>query len=247
MDDYISKVKILVAGEQGIVIDFGDEINVTINRLIQELVKDLNNWALDGIIEVVPTYRSIIIYFDPLQITRNELTAGIKCFLAQMGNAEPKKISSRVIHVPVCYGGVFGPDIDFVVRRTKLSQEEVIRIHTSRQYLIYMLGFTPGFPYLGGLDEKLIVPKKVRDKIPTGSVGIAGRQTGFYTVESSGQWRLIGRTPIRAFYPDKPNPFLFEAGDYLQFKSISVDEFFEIFSKVEDGSYNPEITTFNPI
>lgn len=244
MDDYVRNAKILVAGEQGMVIDFGDEITVKINRLVQQLVEVLNSWEMKGIIEVVPTYRSIIVYFDPLQITRDELTLGIRQFLTQLGNGEIQAITRRVIHVPVCYGGVFGPDIDYVVRRTKLSIEEVINIHTSRQYLIYMLGFTPGFPYLGGLDDKLVVPRleKVRSKIPTGSVGIAGRQTGFYTVESSGEWRLIGRTPLRAFYPENLNPFLFTAGDYLQFKSISVDEFFEIFSKVETGSYSPEIT-----
>ncbi|SDF15886.1 5-oxoprolinase subunit PxpB [Sporomusa acidovorans] len=246
MDDYIKNVRILVAGEQGIVIDFGNEITTAINRLVQQLVEVLNSWAVSGIVEVVPTYRSVIIYFDPLQIARGELTLGIQRFLTQIGNGEMQEIPRRVIQVPVCYGGVFGPDIDYVVRRTKLSIEEVIRIHTSRKYLVYMLGFTPGFPYLGGLDERLVVPrlKQGRNKIPTGSVGIAGRQTGFYTVESSGEWRLIGRTPLRAFYPGNPNPFLFAAGDYLQFKPISVDEFFEIFSKVEAGSYSPEITAF---
>lgn len=246
MDDYISNVKILVAGEQGIVIDFGGEITVKINRLVQQLVEILNSWEVAGIVEVVPTYRSVFVYYDPLQINRGELTLGIKQFLNQIGKEETKEITRRVIHVPVCYGGVFGPDIDYVVRRTKLTMEEVINIHTSRKYLVYMLGFTPGFPYLGGLDDRLVVPrlKEGRSKIPTGSVGIAGRQTGFYTVESSGEWRLIGRTPLRAFYPENPNPFLFAAGDYLQFKSISVDEFFEIFSKIETGSYSPEITTF---
>lgn len=244
MNNYISKVKISVAGEQGVVVDFGNVINAEINMLVQQLVDMLNDWVVDGIIEIVPTYRSVIIYFNPFVIKRSELITGIEEFLNQIGSGKAKLTESRVISVPVCYGGVFAPDMDFVVRHTGLSVQEVIDLHTSNRYLIYMLGFTPGFPYLGGLDDRLRVPrlKKERNTIPAGSVGIARGQTGLYTVESSGGWQLIGRTPIKAFYPERSNPFLFAAGDYLQFRSIGVDEFFEIFRAVNEGSYTPEIT-----
>ncbi|HMM19703.1 MAG TPA: 5-oxoprolinase subunit PxpB [Selenomonadales bacterium] len=245
MNTYSAKVRMLAAGEQGLVVDFGNEISMAINALVQRLVKDLAELKLEGVLETIPTYRSVMIYFDPLVITRRQLTENIKVLLDQLGTEEPERVPGRVLCVPVCYGGVFGPDIDFVARRTRLSVEEVIKVHTSRAYFIYMLGFTPGFPYLGGMPEQLAVPRleKLRVKIPEGSVGISGRQTGFYTEESPGGWRIIGRTPIKAFNPGQPHPFLFAAGDYLQFKAISVDEFFAVRREVEAGTYRPEITS----
>ncbi|MCX7780890.1 MAG: 5-oxoprolinase subunit PxpB [Negativicutes bacterium] len=243
-NNYLQKVNMLVAGEQGLVVDFGNEISEHINMLVQQLARLLSAQNITGITEVVPTYRSVMVYFDPVLIARAELTALIYRALEQVVSRNDKSSARKVIHVPVCYGGVFGPDMDFVVRRTGLTMQEVIAIHTAKAYLVYMLGFTPGFPYLGGLPEALVVPRleKIRAKIPEGSVGIAGRQTGFYTVASTGGWRIIGRTPIRAFNPEAANPFVFAAGDYLQFKAVSVDEFFAIRREVDAGTYTPEIS-----
>ena len=248
MNIHSTGVRMLAAGEQGLVVDFGDEISVQINRMVQRLAEDLADLKLEGVLEIIPTYRSVMIYFDPLVITRLQFTECIQTLLDQLKTEETGQLPGRVLHVPVCYGGVFGPDIDFVARRTGLTVEEVINVHTSKAYFIYMLGFTPGFPYVGGMPEQLIVPRlaKLRVKIPEGSVGISGRQTGFYTVESPGGWRIIGRTPIKAFNPEQAHPFLFAAGDYLQFKAISVDEFFAIRREVEAGTYRPEITTLQP-
>lgn len=244
MDDNLGNIKLLVAGEQGMVVDFGSEVSVEINTRVQQLVRSLTTHKIDGVTEVVPTYRSVMVYFDPVLITRSELAATIKRCLDQNRTNSKEQNTRKIIHIPVCYGGVFGPDIDFVVRRTGLLEEEVIKIHTSKPFLVYMLGFTPGFPYLGGLPEKLIVQRleKSRVKIPEGSVGIAGKQTGFYTVQSTGGWRLIGRTPIKAFNPDNPNPFLFVAGDYIQFKPITVDEFFAIRRELDAGTYLSEVS-----
>lgn len=238
------KVNMLDAGEQGLVVDFGNAISLEINMVVQRLVKVLTNRQEPGITEVMPTYRSAMVYFDPLLISRAELTALVGEILEDIGASDDSHIERRVIRVPVCYGGVFGPDIDYVARRTGLPVEEVVRIHSSRAYLIYMLGFTPGFPYLGGLPEELAVPRleKMRTKIPAGSVGIAGSQTGFYPVESPGGWRLIGRTPLNAFNPEHAYPFIFAAGDYLQFKAVTVDEFFAIRREVDAGTYVPEVT-----
>ncbi|KYZ75885.1 allophanate hydrolase [Anaerosporomusa subterranea] len=239
----IPNVNMLVAGEQGLVADFGNVISEDVNMLVQQLARLLTDQQIPGITEVVPTYRSVMVYFDPVLITRSDLTKTIYCFLDQIVSKSSEQNPRKVISVPVCYGGVFGPDMDFVVRRTGLSIQEVITIHTSKSYLIYMLGFIPAFPYLGGLPEELVVPRlgKTRARIQEGSVGIAARQTGFYTVESAGEWRIIGRTPLKAFNPEASNPFAFAAGDYLRFTSVSVDEFFAIRREVEAGTYIPEI------
>lgn len=237
------QVSMLTAGEQGLVADFGTIISPAVNQLVQQLARMLTVQQIPGLIEVVPTYRSVMLYFDPLMITRTNLTNLVYNSLSHIAGSRPAA-GRKVIAIPVCYGGVFGPDIDFVIRRTGLSLQEVINIHTSQSYLVYMLGFTPGFPYLGGLPEQLMVPRlgKTRTKIPEGSVGIAAGQTGFYTVESTGEWRIIGRTPITAFSPQSENPFAFAAGDYLRFTAVSVSSFFAIRRLVEQGTYQPHIT-----
>jgi inhibitor of KinA len=149
-----------------------------------------------------------------------------------------------VVEIPVCYGGDFGPDLEFVAQHNKLTTADVVAIHTSVPYLVYMLGFTPGFPYLGGMSDRIAAPRleKPRTAIPAGSVGIAGSQTGFYPVESPGGWRLIGRTPVKAFDAASVNPFLFAARDYLRFKAIAAQEYAAIAQAVADGSYTPVIT-----
>lgn len=239
-------VKLLYAGEQGLVVEFGQKIDEVINRKVHRLAKDLAPKNNKAIIEVVPTYRSLLIYFDPFQISRESLIERIEQLILSQGetlsSGEENKIGN-VVQIPVCYGGEFGPDLGFVAQHNGLSVDEVVRIHASTSYLVYMLGFTPGFPYLGGMSEKIATPrlKNPRVKIPAGSVGIAGSQTGFYPTESPGGWRLIGCTPIKAFNASAANPFLFSAGDYLKFKPISVEEFFEIRKQVEKGTYYPEI------
>jgi inhibitor of KinA len=244
----VNEVKLLYAGEQGLVAEFGKEVNEAVNIKIHWLAKQLKQKSDAAILEVVPTYRSLLVYFDPLKIRCNDLGEMIQHLIAEdekTQHAEVGKEAASIVRIPVCYGGEFGPDLEFVAQHNGLSPEEVIAIHTSTPYLIYMLGFTPGFPYLGGMSEKIATPRleKPRVQIPAGSVGIAGSQTGFYPVESPGGWQLIGRTPIKAFHPEVDNPFLFAAGDYLQFKSVSVDEYFEIRREVEAGTYVPETTS----
>jgi inhibitor of KinA len=243
MSKRMTEVKLLAAGEYGLVIEFAAEISPAVNMLVQQLAGRLAGSSINGIIEVVPTYRTVMVYFDPFIIARQELAACIERLLDDTGGESSQPTGTKTVYVPVCYGGVLGPDLEYVARYTSLPAAEVIALHTAEPYLVYMLGFTPGFPYLGGLPARLAVPRqeKPRVKVPAGSVGIGGSQTGLYPVESPGEWWLIGRTPVKAFNPKNSQPFLFSPGDYLHFYAITVDEYFAIRRQVEAGTYAPRI------
>lgn len=240
----MNDVRILSAGERGLVIEFGNKIDPVVNRKVHDLSKLLKQWQDIGIHEVVPTYRSLLVYFDPLVLSRQELTGKIDALLSQGGEGVIAAAETRLVTIPVCYGGEYGPDIAFVAEHSGLSETEVITIHTSTPYLVYMLGFTPGFPYLGGMSDKIATPrlKQPRTAIPAGSVGIAGNQTGFYPVQSPGGWQLIGQTPVKGFDPRLEQPFLLSAGDYVQFQSITAAEFEAIGAEAAGGTYRPAIS-----
>lgn len=243
----MQQVRMLQLGETGLVVEFGNIISSEINRKVHELAATLQRQASQDLVELVPTYRSLCIYFNPLEITRANLEKRIQKML--FADNECGCLAKRVlvVHIPVCYGGDFGPDLEFVAQYNNITIEEVIEIHTSQPYLIYMLGFTPGFPYLGGMSDKIATPRLdiPRTKISAGSVGIAGSQTGFYPVDSPGGWRLIGRTAVKAFSPTAAKPFLFAAGDYLKFDSITRQEYEQVERQVAKGTYTPEIEEMN--
>jgi inhibitor of KinA len=232
-------VRMLDCGEQAVVVEFGSEIDPGINARVHRLAKILTTAMPERILEVVPTYRSLMIYFDPLVVSRRALQQEIAKLLPGAEAADSAGERKRVLTIPVSYGGEFGPDLAFVARRNGLTEDEVVAIHTSAPLRIYMLGFTPGFPYLGGISARIAAPRLdvPRVKIPAGSVGIAGTQTGIYPIESPGGWRLIGRTPLRIFDPRAERPFLFAAGDYLQLFAAGPDEFHALQQQVERGSY----------
>lgn len=232
----------LRAGECGIVVDFGNVIEPDVNAKVSRLARRVAQEHIPAVREVIPTYRSLFVAFDPWVQTRTEVEDILKNLLAD--NVANKFADlRRIVHIPACYGGEFGPDLDFVAEHNGLTAEQVITIHSSTAYLVYMLGFTPGFPYLGGLSEKIAAPRLAtpRTLIPAGSVGIAGSQTGFYPIASPGGWRLIARTPVKAFDPNADQPFLFAAGDYLRFDPISPHEFLFIESAVAAGNFRPNI------
>jgi len=217
------------AGDSALVIIFGDRIDEGINKKVHAVANAIEKTSPDWLIEVVPTYTSIYVYYDPLKLGYQEALDTIKPFLS----AEPKEEKPRIVEIPTVYGGEFGPDIEFVAQHNGLTIDDVIEIHSKPLYRVYMLGFTPGFAYLGGMDERIATPRleKPRLKVPAGSVGIAGKQTGIYPIESPGGWRLIGRTPLRLFTPEKNPPTLLQPGDYVKFVPISEKEFWEIYKR----------------
>lgn len=173
---------------------------------------------------VHPGYNSILVSFDPLISNHSELEKFIRGLLQQN---EDIHIQNRIVEIPTCYGGEFGSDLDEVSHRCGLAANDVIRLHSSAEYIVYFLGFSPGFPYLGGLPPELSVPRLSvpRTRVPTGSVAIAGKQAGVYPVSSPGGWRIIGRTPLKLFEPSKEPPTLLQIGDYVKFVPITETEF----------------------
>jgi KipI family sensor histidine kinase inhibitor len=234
-------MRFLDAGDSALVIEFGNEISETINREIKFVTDALDRAKLKGVLDLTPTYRSILINFDPLTLPASVITDFVtKAFASYSGSAQVR--GGEVIEIPVRYGGEAGPDLDFICEHTGLSSEEVIRRHSSVEYLIYMLGFTPGFAYLGGMPQELATPRlpKPRALIPAGSVGIAAAQTGIYPVESPGGWQLLGRTPLKIFNYERPDPFLLAAGSYLKFVPISGREYAAIETAENQGNYRPK-------
>ena len=224
----MSDVRFLLTGDTSLTAEFGNEVSPSINARIRAFHIALEHSSIPGIVETVPTYRSLMIHYDPGIIQFAPLVQRLQSLLDGLDLVEIPP--SQVLEIPVLYGGEMGPDLDFVAQHAQKTPQEVISIHTSTEYLIYMLGFTPGFAYLGGMDERIATPRleTPRVKIPAGSVGIAGSQTGIYPIDSPGGWQLIGRTPVRMYDPDRETPILPQAGQYIQFYPITQAEYNEI-------------------
>lgn len=213
------------AGDGALLVELGEEIDRKINAKVQALAFALERQKFDGLLEVVPAYCSLMVYYDPL---KTDLSALMECLIALGERLEGLPLPQRkVVEIPTVYGGVFGPDLPFVAEYHGLSEEEVIGLHVEPLYYVYMLGFTPGFAYLGDLPQKLATPRLriPRSKVPAGSVGIGGNQTGIYPLESPGGWRIIGRTFISLFDPAKEPPTLLLPGDQVKFIRISELDF----------------------
>lgn len=233
----MQNIKILTAGDASLLVEFGKEINPDINRKIAATVQLMREQHIEGVVDVIPSFCALLINYDPRVIGYEEIKSRIKDLLRVeiKAGAERKKI----FEIPVCYGGEFGPDIKTIADHAGLTEEEVIEIHSSRDYLIYMLGFLPGFCYLGGLDERIFTPRLAspRIKIDAGSVGIGGSQTGIYPLDSPGGWQLMGKTPVKTYDPDREVPILVEAGDYIRFVPIDEEEFYRIKELVDKNEY----------
>lgn len=223
-----------VVSEQAIMIELENQFAEAKLHHIQSIASQLEQHPFPWMIEYVPAYTTITIYFDPLKILKLAPSHMLPAqFALQKINQwlstlmTGQLIEPRIITIPVCYGGEFGPDLEFVAKYNNISTEEVIHIHTNSEYTVHMIGFAPGFPYLGGLSEKIFAPRKntPRLKIPAGSVGIAGGQTGVYPIESPGGWQVIGQTPLKLFTPTKQIPSLLQMGDIIKFKAIGIDDF----------------------
>ncbi|MFO7708125.1 MAG: 5-oxoprolinase subunit PxpB [Desulfobacterales bacterium] len=214
-----------IAGDRGLLVEFGDAIDPEINRKIRAVAIALEKNPPPGIVEQIPTYRSIIIIYDPFKTNAAALRQHVVVLEGQL--SEIPIPPPETVEIPVCYGGDFGPEIEFVAKTHGLSVEEVVRLHSEPEYQVYMIGFTPGFPFLGGLPEVLHTPRlqTPRKAVPAGSVGIANNQTGIYPIESPGGWQLIGRTPLTLFDQRRERPFLIKSGDKLKFKPVSQGEY----------------------
>ncbi len=222
------KPRFRIAGDRGLLMEYGDIIDPVINRKVRTMVILIDQAPPEGIIEVIPTYRSLLIIYDPGVTTPERIQNDLDALEQHHDRIEIPP--PRTVKIPVCYGETFGPDLAHVADVNRLTEDEVIDLHTATAYPIYMIGFTPGFPFLGGLSEKLHTPrlKTPRTHVPAGSVGIANNQTGIYPVSSPGGWQLIGQTPLKLFNPSMDNPFLYQVGDLIRFESIPTATFHEM-------------------
>ncbi len=221
--------RFLPAGDSAIAVEFGREIDLNINNQVAAMrtviEAAIDEGKLKGIVELVPTYGSLLVVYDQLAVGYAGLIEQLKILAEGLEGVE---ISDReVVEIPVVYGGEYGPDLGIVAQLNSLSEDEVIKRHSEAEYPIYMLGFVAGFPYLGGMDKSIAAPRKQtpRLKIPAGSVGIAGQQTGIYSVESPGGWQIIGRTPLKLYDADREKPILLRAGQSIRFKPITEAEY----------------------
>jgi KipI family sensor histidine kinase inhibitor len=217
--------KFLSMGDRSLLVELGDSISLDVNRRVRLLYYNLSCRKLKGIVELIPSYASLLIVFDPLMLSYSVLqTMIIKLFTnpGEMKTPEP-----RTVEIPVVYGGEFGPDLDWVAEFHSLTPSDVVRHHSATTYHVYMIGFTPGYPYMGEVPFEIVTPRRdtPRTHVPKGSVGIAQRQTGIYPVESPGGWQIIGRTPLTLFDPHATPPVLLETGDVVTFYPIEEEEF----------------------
>ena len=233
----MTDLRFVPAGDRAFVVELGDGISPELNRKVHSLCRAIEKLGMAGVLDLVPTYRSILINYDPLTLPPDELEERVRELTQDLD--ETPTAASRVVELPTSYGGDHGPDLGYVAGHNGLTEDEVIALHSSTDYPVYMMGFTPGFTYLGGMSEKIATPRlqTPRTAIPAGSVGIAERQTGVYPIESPGGWQLIGRTPVRLFDPSKRPPVIAEPGDYIRFVPVSTDEYLRILEEVGNGVY----------
>lgn len=224
----LNGVKLLPVGDAALLAEFGREVNSRINARVRALTDAVLAADFEWLQDVVPAFASLLICFDKRRVAYVEVQAAVQALLADLPESTDEE--KRVWLVPVCYEGEFAPDMADMERLCGLSRDEIVAIHSGRDYQIYMLGFLPGFPYLGGLDERIHAARldSPRVRIEPGSVGIGGAQTGIYPCASPGGWRLIGKTPCVLYDPERDEPIVYQAGDYIRFYPISAAEFAEL-------------------
>ncbi len=215
-------MKIFPLGDRALVIEVGSVISPEVHATVTALGQRLRDSEL-SYLEAVPAFTTLTVHYDPRDYAGGSEAPFVK--LRSLIEAEFSELESvpavtpRLVEIPVVYGGAAGPDLDFVASHTGLAREEIVALHSGTDYLVYMIGFAPGFPYLGGLDPRLVTPRRSdpRSRVPAGSVGIGGAQTGVYPLETPGGWQLIGRTDLRLFDPGRETPALLRAGDRVRF------------------------------
>jgi len=212
-----TKPRIVPLGDSSLLVQFGEEINPAVNQRVHALASLLEASPLEGMTEIIPAYAALLVQYDPLLISFTRVRSFLREKISQAGETASRR--PKQVQVPVRYGGEFGVDLESVACHLQLQTDDIIRLHTQRTYTVYMMGFTPGFPYMGTLDDTLFMPRleTPRLHVPAGTVAIAGSQTGIYPIVSPGGWQLIGWTPLQLFDPHSEAPFLFSPGDEVRF------------------------------
>jgi inhibitor of KinA len=232
-------LRFLSAGDHALIVEFGDEIDRALSERVLALNGAIAAKPPRGVVETVPTFRSLTVYYDPLITGRAKLEPALSDLL---DGDDRRRAGVKLWHIPVCYEGEFAPDLAEVARLTGLTEAEVVALHSGTRFHVYMLGFLPGFPYMGDLPDRLSLPRRAdpRLRVPAGSIAIATSLSAIYPYESPGGWHLIGATPIRLFDPERNRPALLAPGDAVEFSPVDADSFASIRRVVEDGCYEPE-------
>jgi KipI family sensor histidine kinase inhibitor len=234
-------LRFLPAGDLAVSIELGEEISVQVNTRVRALEYLIEQKALPGVVETVPTYRSLLVYYDPAVVGYETLCAQLATLSEQTTTTALPP--AREVELPCCYGDELGPDLDAAARRLELPADELVRLHAGAEYLVYFIGFTPGLPYMTGAPERLTIPRldTPRVKVPAGSVAIGGIQCCVYSVDSPGGFWLLGRTPVRLYDPEAAEPILLRPGDRVRFRRIERGEFDDIAARVAAGRFSPVI------
>ncbi len=236
-------MNIYPVGDMALSVDFGNVIAEKVNHQVMELERAIKETGIPGILEMVPSYRALMIRYNPRLLSYQQVSDQLENLQKTLQSDSSKKSERLIRLIPCCYGGAYGEDLKGMESITGLSQEEIIRIHAGTDYKIYMLGFLPGFVYLGGMDEKIAAPRldTPRTTIPAGSVGIGGKQTGVYPIASPGGWRLIGTTPVKFYDPTAEEPILCKAGEYIRFVPVTTEEYVKIEKEYQSGTWKPDV------
>jgi inhibitor of KinA len=232
----------LPAGDRAVCVELGDAISVEVNTRVRALERLIQDKGVAGVVEMVPTFRSLLVYYDPLVTGYDALVRALEELSQTARNAAPPP--SRQVELPCCYDPELGLDLEAAARRLELSPDEVVRLHAAPTYHLYFIGFTPGLPYMTGMPERLHLPRlpTPRTKVPPGSVGIGGIQCCIYSVESPGGYWILGRTPLALYDPEGPEPVLLAAGDRVRFRPIDRAEFDAIAGAVAARTFYPRIS-----
>jgi len=229
----MQKIEFIPLSESAILISFGNSIHPATHETLIDAKNKIEANPFIGFIETVPAYNSLAVYYNPLDVKREvesisiAVTNQLKHILENTKQVNTTTTNKSITEIPVCYDDEYGIDLQEISQQLKLSKSEIIHLHISQLYKVFMIGFTPGFPYMGILNEQLFTKRKLqpRTSVPEGSVAIAGNQTGIYPLSTPGGWNIIGRTFLKLFDKEKENPFLLKAGDKVKFISVSGKEF----------------------